>query len=552
MVKFNRTISLFFVSATVLVIFGFLFIRFGDFSFAVHWFSDATMRGRAWAQNIGDIWFNCSDYVARFGGTCVDKHNQSELAVNEVIGFNADVHSVTDIMSGWAWSGVGWITFDKNQTTGEPYPGYPLSYLAKAISSDPNYPLGSSGVELRGWAKAISANPPAPAWTSWIALNCKDLEEAGFVGNCAATNNFKVTWDPATRELHGWAWGDEIIGWISFNCEDYLALPGYAGYTCVNNVVNPANELADYAVIAKINQPPRVKNMSVLGLYTDINNDCLAPPHHNFAWQFNDADDGSTQTAYEIQVSPYTDFSLIVASQTYLAANVQTKNFEVDVSPGVDELAYGATYYWRVKVYDSGQVLDSAGNGSKDSGWRYPSASAPDGATSISPGDSFTTAEHVYPTAAFTFSPKKPSKGEEVKFKENATCYKHDGAPDVIGPCPRPAEGPDPAVTCPLGSPDACYAWDFNYIAPSFTPDAFGRTAATAYDDIASHIVAFRITDTDGYTCITEPDEQKTIRPQLPLPKFRETAPSGLEKARDYTASVLGQSVLDFKKIISK
>jgi len=558
----KRKVLVFFVSAIFLTIFGIAFFRFSNFSFAHHWFQDTTMRGRAWAENIGDIWSNCSDYVLRFGGTCVDKHYESELIGNEVIAFNADVDSVTDIFSGWAWSNVGWITFDKEHT-GDPYAGYLKPYLAIAVSTDPAYPLGSpSGTELRGWVQARSGaiDPlplePLPDWTEWIGLNCKDYEDAGFAGTCAATDNFKVTWNPATRELHGWAWGGGLVGWISFNCEEYQNLPGETR-TCVNKTpedptLNPVTELADYAVIAKINQAPYVSNMSVTKFYTDVNNECYAPPYHHFAWQFNDADDVSTQTAYEIQVSPYSDFSLIAASQTYLAINVQTRNFEVDVSPGVNELAYNTTYYWRVKVYDSGQVLDSAGNGSKNSGWWYPSASAPGGATLTSPGDSFATEKHVYPTATFTFSPKKPSKGEEVRFKENATCYKHDGAPDVIGPCPRPAEGPDPAVDCPLGSPDTCYAWDFDYIAPSFAPDDFGRMATTTYDDTASHKVALRITDTDGYACISEPDEQKTITPQLPLPKFRETAPSGLEKARDYTASVIDKSALDFKKIIFK
>lgn len=554
----------------VLAIFGFFGFYFGYLSFASHrnWAQDNTATGAAWAQNVGKIWFSCRAFADSQGrGTCVNKDTESELTGDEIIGFHVDVSSATDSFSGWAWSNIGWITFDKLYT-GDPYVGYTRDILAFATSTDPRYHLGSllsPAITIRGWAQARSGSidplpiEPPPDWTGWIALNCKDLEEIpGETRTCLdgndpafnAVNNivdFKVTWTSTTKELAGWAWGDEIVGWISFNCEDYQNLPGETR-RCVakapdDPTLNPATELADYAAILKINQPPAAKNLAVQGMYADANNDCLAPPYHRFTWTFSDADEIS-QTAYDIQISPRSDFSILAASDSQ-TTTVTIKTSDVTYPAGANELAYNTAYYWRVRVHDSGRVLDSAGDGSKNSGWVE--------------GEPFTTAKHLYPTAGFTFTPKKPSQGEEIKFRESATCYESrdtngDGVPEpnARGVCPKPAQGDQAAVACPLGESDQCYVWDFDYPASPFTADAYGRTATNVYNDILAHTVAFQITDTDGYTCITEVDQQQVVKSQLPLPKFRETAPSGLEKLQDFTASIMDKSALDAKSIIFK
>jgi hypothetical protein len=230
-------------------------------------------------------------------------------------------------------------------------------------------------------------------------------------------------------------------------------------------------------VVVITNTPPRASNPSVSA------GDYCAVPSHIFSWTFSDSEDGSAQTSYQLQADNNADFLSPEVSVSGGSGTSYTAI--VAVSPGANQLTYNTSYYWRVKVFDSGGA---------DSGWVSPNPSQ-------SP---FSTKPHLYPDSNFTFSPSTPSQGEEIRFTQNAVCYGITNS----------------AISCPAVATN--YSWDFDYETPPFTQDAIGQTATTTYSNTSAHTVALDVTDADANTC----RGTQNVTPKGPLPKFKETAPS--------------------------
>ncbi len=104
-------------------------------------------------------------------------------------------------LSGHAWSSnVGWISFDESET-GVPPSNDPCdeSCIAKATASGQ---LGKSDVPIGGWARALAYDD---GWDGWIRFD---------------HNQDNPVYIDINGEFRGWAWGNDTIGWISFNCAD--------------------------------------------------------------------------------------------------------------------------------------------------------------------------------------------------------------------------------------------------------------------------------------------------------------------------------------------
>ena len=155
----------------------------------------------AWSENIGWISFNCIDREADTGKTCLDANDPAfNPAVNLAdYGVDIDEDSVSPThgyFSGYAWSeNIGWINF----SPAGPYPEAPNFPVRVDIDG-----LTCGGVgQVCGWATAVS--------TGWIKLRGQTTE--------ASPNEYGVSIilgsDP--KEFEGWAWGGNIMGWISFN-----------------------------------------------------------------------------------------------------------------------------------------------------------------------------------------------------------------------------------------------------------------------------------------------------------------------------------------------
>jgi hypothetical protein len=155
--------------------------------------------GHAWSDNIGWISFSCE--------------NESEIG--QGVDYGVDIEEDTGIFSGYAWSSsVGWIGFAPEG----PYPDAP-DHSAKV-----NLQTG----DVTGWARALSYGDD---WDGWISMS---------------GDNYGVIVDFNAGELFDYAWSDEVIGWLSFNCEneeacgtsDYKVLTSFSPAPSITNFSN--------------------------------------------------------------------------------------------------------------------------------------------------------------------------------------------------------------------------------------------------------------------------------------------------------------------------
>jgi hypothetical protein len=133
--------------------------------FVVSASSTDNLAGYAWSSNVGWISFNCT--------------NDSSCGTSSY-GVNKDT---SGYLVGYAWSpNVGWIQFGGLS-------GFP---------SSPNQNAQVVGGNLVGWAKVLSAD--GNGWDGWISL---------------AGTGYGVSFSGST--FSGYAWGSEVMGWISFS-----------------------------------------------------------------------------------------------------------------------------------------------------------------------------------------------------------------------------------------------------------------------------------------------------------------------------------------------
>ncbi len=137
------------------------------------------VRGYAWSDNIGWISFSC-----------MNEYNEGEG-----VDYGVSINNSTNTLSGYAWSGVvGWISFEEDDLTG-----------------CPEAPCQASieGEKVTGWAKVIGEDDGEEGHEEWISLSGDVVgseEEYGV--------EFVIPY------FSGYAWGDGVVGWISFNCAD--------------------------------------------------------------------------------------------------------------------------------------------------------------------------------------------------------------------------------------------------------------------------------------------------------------------------------------------
>jgi len=290
--------------------------------------STDNVSGYAWSETIGWISFNCTN-----GDVCASSN------------YGVNIDSTTGNFSGYAWSeNIGWIDF-------APSGPFPVA---------PNYPakLDFSTNKATGWAKA-EAN--GDGWDGWILLG----KEAGGWSN-------QVVIDTGTKELSGWAWGSDVIGWVGFNCEN----EGICG-------------TSNYKVVADINFPPTVECSNTATWVF-----CVDSRNPTITWTYSDPD-GDAQESYQLQIDNNSDFSSpeIDTGEAFSSGTAY--------HPSGSILNWSTTYYWRVKA------KDEQGNWSD---W-------------CSPNCSFTTIGHAYPDVDFSWSPLNPSTKEPVQFTDETDFY---------------------------------------------------------------------------------------------------------------------------------
>ncbi len=338
--------------------------------------------GWAWSANIGWISFSC----------------ENETTLGTGIDYGVDVKLSNGKFSGYAWSeNIGWISFNKGDFGGNA-PGIPHG-KAVEIDFDNN--------EIFGWARALSAckddlwnsvsekcigsgaGDRAGGWDGWIKFR-KDPGDSG--------SNYGVYLDNTIipNELKGWAWGSDVIGWISFNCLDGAEDGGSVCYK------------SDYKVFFNNFPPNKPDNTS----YSWDNCSFKGQSIPTFEWDYSDPE-GDPQTAFEIWVDRwvdrFVDYDAFPDNKKFNYLREVSDDFYVldlfdddddDDTDWLDNLDWGTNYYWKVKVRD---------NHGKWSEW--------------SDFQIFTTPSNAYPWVDFGLaSDERPKIGVDIQF-----CSVNDG-----------------------------------------------------------------------------------------------------------------------------
>lgn len=374
--------------------------------------------GWAWSENTGWISFNNTS-----GGG----------------GINYGVNIASDgTLSGYAWSeNIGWITFNPAELAGCP------SGTCKAW-------VDLATGQFSGWAKALAG---ASGWEGWIKLRGA---------------NYGVDLNFTTKEFEGWAWGDTVVGWVSFNCKNQLVCSA-----------------SDYKVKTSFSFPPRATNPVV-----DQGDYCSYPLHPIFSWTFTDPDPTDFQGAYRIQIdddSNLDDSPLIDSCSPWPGTCSQGNNSlsYTTLSP----LSYDTTYWWRVKVWDNNGV---------ESIWTN--------------GPSFTTVKHAYPRPDFVCTPLSPTQGELVQC---CSTKNQPACPSDISVCYDDK-----------GKQISCSGNIFEWTFPLCTEFATGSSAFVENPQVKFNCagqgqsISLRIVNSVGGCTKT-----KTLNVYLPLPKWKEIAP---------------------------
>jgi len=419
--------------------------------------------GWAWSENIGWISFNSTS-----GGGPINYG--VHICASESDSLCALVSAPkTGKLIGYAWSdNIGWISFADFDGDGD------IDANDKDIAGSPCAPnceaeLNLGNNEVSGWARALANGD---GWDGWIKLR-GTIQADGPYGVWLDRNP-----DPDPDEFREWAWGDMVVGWISFNHLDCDpngdGNPNDGPAQCVD--VEPGR---DYS----INPIPNYKVMTDIVINRDPDQPatldkswdyCGGTPSVNtrtgltLNWsEFSDDDINDTQQAYEVEI----------AGNSY-KASVTGSSYSVDpLNHGFLEFTWGNTYNWRVRVQD---------NNDNWSNW--------------SDNDSFTMPSHQAPNPSFTASPTDPPAGVEVTFTDESKCYTAVGV----------------EYDCKDGGAGVSYSWDFgDDDSPIDTTK--GDTTHT-YPQSGDYIVRLEVTGS-MCSCVFP------LTVFLPLPTWKEIAP---------------------------
>lgn len=264
--------------------------------------SSLELTGYAYSENIGFISFNCSN-----NDTCA------------TVNYKVVIDGATGKFTGFAWSeNIGWINFGPEG----PYPGPPGQEVK----------LSTGSGKVTGWARAcavfasdcsgaLKSDSARGGWDGWIRT---------------ADGSYDITLNDSTDEFEGWAWGGDIIGWISFNClnEGTCAVSDYKVESSFSVIPSSptalqTNTKAGYQTNAYNVQDP-CDGLTV----------CSVTPIPKFQW----TPDG-VQEEYQLQVDDNSDFSSLLWDSGWVVTDIST-----DIVYAGSAMAWDAEYFWRVKT----------------------------------------------------------------------------------------------------------------------------------------------------------------------------------------------------------
>ncbi len=305
-----------------------------------------------------DGWIWGSDVVGWIGVIGIGAYNY---------GLNINTESFK--LGGHIWSdNLGWITFNRDGPLGA---GVPPENDPCAQENDCIAIFDPDESAFYGWARAINHDD---SWDGWISLRGTALDDSPY----------GVSLNTTTKRFEGWAYGGEILGWISFNS--------------LNEVSNPP----EYYVYTTMDF-----GLDASGLGVEWNY-CIDTLHPTLSWETDD-------TTYGYSVEIYNDAGLTSIVYQYEANDSSASSHHPDYDAGVChvglngyqntgicDLEYGDTeYWWQVKVKDvEGQW----------GGWSTT-------------GHFTVENDHHWPESGFSFSPDPARIEIETNFIDESTSY---------------------------------------------------------------------------------------------------------------------------------
>lgn len=472
------------------------------------------MNGFAWSGNVGLISFNSTNCDTDGDGTVESGEGTTGCPVvgttipNYGVKISEDASGI-GILSGYAWADkdhLGWISFNRTDTGVPPSsagydPGSAYNVLAYV----------DSGNKLQGWARALAAcDRSVPADD-----DCGDVGEGGAGANSGgwdgwiALGDTKPSVDPAygvslntgTKEFNGFAYGSDVIDWMSFNksnCDidsnDFIDAGNCGG---VDNSTIP---IANYKVSTTFElnlapNTPSVLNVSTVkpgGNSSYCSTIDSSQTYLTLTWEFTDPNTTSPnnqQSKYEIFGS-YTNgsfVSLLTNNQTVNTGGTGTAQLLLSELKNQDKLGsswYGKTLYWKVKVTDN--ATNSLFRKSTESG-------------------------------VSTFGPMPNREYPYVTFYSNPALDKIFASQDTQF-SPDRFSSSDKTICYGSGStPVACAVWSWNLM--DATPSSSGnKEPIVKFSSSGSKIVTLKARDGGGYECTAT----RTINVGLSLPKIQE------------------------------
>lgn len=409
--------------------------------------------GFAWSENIGWISFNSLNCDTN-GNTFIDDNittpgcdgldNNTTPVVDYGVNLNAG-----NTLSGYAWSeNIGWIKLDPSPdfATGL----YPNCLLSTCPGGSPNYPAkyDSASKKITGWARACAGTvngdcnsaTRTDGWDGWILMGPVDKgtgDNGVWIDNSLIPNEFK-----------GWAWGSDVVGWISFNHLTGGSAVEYKVY-----------------ISAPLNNPPAVSGLTT---NKDSINYCSSSfLSINLSWNFTDTEDAN-QTSYKLKITR-SDGAVYDPGVKSSITPLVSGSYIQGILPGF--LRYNSSgaesYSWEVTVYDSFGASDG------------PKA-----------GPVFSFPKHQYPDIGFA---PPPPASFLVNTPIDFTVFGNANA--------------DNTKCYPAGDNTDCkqWEWDFDYNGVFLSDKTIignnGNWTHTYNLPSSSYKVVLQVTDNDDYIC---------------------------------------------------
>ena len=286
------------------------------------------------------------------------------------VDYGVNIDEATDKLSGHVWSeNIGWVSFDRDETGTPPSddPCVDESCLAR---------LKLDNYQLDGWMRALNYGD---GWDGWISLNKKTGDSF----------DYEVVFNPDSKEFEGWAYGSDVLGWISFNHLTDGSSIDYMVYSGLPMGIQPTDPHDTWDLCADSLHP--TLNWAVAG---DINGYEVEV--------YSDADLNNLVYLYQADMASTSHHASYDASNiddTIGTCHLGGNGFQNE--PDCN-LHYGGTsYWWRVRVRNTDNVWGE---------W--------------STIDDFTVvSNHHWPIPSFSTNPENPQTGSVTHFLDETAVY---------------------------------------------------------------------------------------------------------------------------------